>query len=91
MEDLTRYGPSMVAHAFGGTPLAVGQRGSGGRRLGGRGATTSLGGGRCGEGGLGGKLEWPVRAAMLGGQGCGGEHEEENAKGKPSALSSQRL
>jgi hypothetical protein len=82
MEDLTRYGSSMVARAFGGTPLAVGRRGSGGRRLGGRGATTSLGGGCCGEGGLGGKLEWPVRAAMLGGKGCGREARRGERKGE---------
>jgi hypothetical protein len=52
----------------------------------------SSGGGRGGECGLGGRLERPVHAAVLSGQGSGdGEHKEENAKGKPSALSSQRI
>jgi hypothetical protein len=92
MEELTRYGPSLAVRAGGGTPPAVGRRGSGGCQLGGQGAIASFGRGCCGEGGLGGRSERPVHAAVLGGQGCGnGKHEEENAKGKPSALSSQRL
>jgi hypothetical protein len=50
----------------------------------------SSGGGRGGEGGLGGWSEQLVRAVALGGQGDG-KHEEENLKGKLSALSSRRL
>jgi hypothetical protein len=67
MEELTRYGPSTVARAGGGTPPVAGRRSSGGRRLIGRGATVSLGGGRCGEGGLGGRSERPVDMVVLGG------------------------
>jgi hypothetical protein len=92
IEELTRYGSSRAARASGGTPPAAGRRGSGGHRLRGRGATVSLGGGRCGEGGLRGSLERPVHTAVLIGQGCGdGKHEKENTKGKPSASSSQRI
>jgi hypothetical protein len=46
----------------------AGGRGSGGRRLGGQGATVSWGGGRCGEGGLRGKPERPVREAVRSGR-----------------------
>jgi hypothetical protein len=60
MEELTRYGPSMAERAGGGTPPTIGQRGSGGRRLEGQGATSSLGGGHCGEGSLGGRSKRPV-------------------------------
>jgi hypothetical protein len=67
MEELTKYGPSTAARAGGGTPPAAGQRGSGGHWLRGRGATVSLGGGHCGEGGLRGKPERPVYTAVLGG------------------------
>jgi hypothetical protein len=92
MQDLTRYLESAAARAGRGSPPAVGRRGSGGHRLRGRGATMSLGRGRCSERSLGGRPERPVHVAVLGGQGCGiGKHEEENTKGKPSALSSQRL
>jgi hypothetical protein len=73
MEELTRYGPSMAVRAGGGIPPAASRRGSGGRQLEGRGATASLGRGRCSEGGLGGKPEQPVCVAVLGGQGCSGE------------------
>jgi hypothetical protein len=45
----------------------AGLRGSGGCWLGGQGVTASLGGGHCGEGGLGGRLERPVYAAVLSG------------------------
>jgi hypothetical protein len=73
-------------------PLEVGRRSGGGHRLGGRGVVVSSGGGHGGEGGLGRRLEWPVHAAVLGGQGCNdGKHEEENVKGKHSVLSPQRL
>jgi hypothetical protein len=73
-------------------PPAVGWGSGGGRRLRGCGAVVSSGRGRGGEGGLGGWLERPVRAAALGGQGSGdGEPEEENVKGKPSVLSLQRI
>jgi hypothetical protein len=44
-----------------------------------------------GEGGLRGWSERPVWAAALGGQSGDGEHEEENVKGKPSTLRSQRI
>jgi hypothetical protein len=69
MEELTISRPSTTARAGGGTPLAAGQRSSEGRRLRGQGATVSLGGGRCGEGGLRGRSERPVRMAVLEGQG----------------------
>jgi hypothetical protein len=67
IEELTKYGPSTAARAGGGTPPAAGQRGSGGHWLRGRGATVSLDGGHCGEGGLRGKPERPVCTAVLGG------------------------
>jgi hypothetical protein len=82
MEELTRYGSSTAAHAGRGTPLVAGRRGSGGRQLGGRGATASFGGGRCGEGGLRGKLERPVCMEVLGGQGCGGEARRGEHEGE---------
>jgi hypothetical protein len=82
MEELTRYGPSTAARAGGGTPPAIGRKGSGGRRLRGQGATTSLGRGRCGEGGLEGKPELPVHVAVLGGQGCGGEARRGEHEGE---------
>jgi hypothetical protein len=72
-------------------PLVAGRRSGGGRQLGGRGAAVSSGGGCGGEGGLRGWSERPVWAAALSGQSGDGEHEEENVKGKPSALSSQRI
>jgi hypothetical protein len=72
MEELTRYGPSTAAHASGGTPPVASRRGSTGRRLRGQGVTAGVGGGRCSEGDLGGKPEWPVHTTVLGGQGCGG-------------------
>jgi hypothetical protein len=85
MEELTRYGPSTAACATGGTPPTVGQRGSRGHRLGGRGATARLGGGCCTEGGLTGRPEQLVHGgAQWTGVGDG-KHEEENVKGKPSA------
>jgi hypothetical protein len=71
-------------------PPVAGWRSGGGCRLGGHGVVVSSGGGRGGEGGLGGRSEQLVRAVALGGQGDG-KHEEENLKGKLSALSSQRL
>jgi hypothetical protein len=72
-------------------PVA-GRRSGGGRPLGGCGAAVSLGRGHGGDGGLGAWLERPILAVILGLQGSGdGEHDEENTKGKPSALSSQRL
>jgi hypothetical protein len=72
----------MVAHVGGGIPPATGRRGSGGCRLGGQGATASLGRGHCGEGKLRGKPERPTHAAVLSLQGCDrearrGEHEGE--------------
>jgi hypothetical protein len=69
MEELTRYGPSSVARAGGGTPPAAGRRSSGGCRLRGRGAAMSMGGARCGEGSLRGRSKWPVHVAVLGGHG----------------------
>jgi hypothetical protein len=80
-------------HTSGGRePPAAGRRSGGGHRLGGRGVVVISGGGRGNEGSLRGRSERPVHVAALGGQGCDdGKHEEENAKGKPSALSSQRL
>jgi hypothetical protein len=82
MEELTRYWPSATVRAGGGTRLVAGRRGSGGRRLGGRRATTSLGGGRCGEGGLEGKPEQLVHTAVLSGQGCGREARRVERKGE---------
>jgi hypothetical protein len=67
MEELIDYGPSTAVRAGGGTPPAVGRKGSGGCRLRGHGVTASLGGGRCSDGGLGGRSERPVRTAVLGG------------------------
>jgi hypothetical protein len=49
----------------------AGRRGGGGRQLVGHGAAMSLGGGRGGEGGLGGRREPPIRGAALSGQGIG--------------------
>jgi hypothetical protein len=43
----------------------AGQRSSGGRQLGGRGAAVSLGGGHGSEGGPGERSEWLVRALAL--------------------------
>jgi hypothetical protein len=72
--------------------LGVGRRSGGGHQLRGCGVVMSSGGGHGGEGGLGRRSERPVHAAALGGQGCNdGKHEEDNVKGKPSALSPQRL
>jgi hypothetical protein len=82
MEELTSYGSSMTACVRGGTPPATGWRGSEGRWLRGRGATASLGGGCCDEDGLGGKLERPVRMAVLGGQGCGGKARRGEREGE---------
>jgi hypothetical protein len=73
-------------------PPAAGRRSGGGRHLGGCRAAVSSGRGRGSDGSLGGRLERPVCAVMLILQGSGdGEHDEENVKGKPSALSSQRI
>jgi hypothetical protein len=82
MEELTRYGSSMTACARGGTPPAAGWRGSEGRWLRGRGATASLGGGCCDEGGLGGKPKRPIRMAVLGGQGCDGKARRGEREGE---------
>jgi hypothetical protein len=82
MEELTRYGPSTAACANGGTPPTAGQRGSGGHRLRGRGTTARLGRGRCGEGGLRGKLERLVRMVVLVGQGCDGEARSREHAGE---------
>jgi hypothetical protein len=73
-------------------PPVAGWRSGGGCWLRGHGVATSSGGGRCGDGGLRGRSERSVRAAALAGQRCrDGKYEEENMKGKPSALSSQMI
>jgi hypothetical protein len=55
-------------------------------------AQKSWSGGELGGGGLGGKVgaAGPRIGARWIGE-CDGEHEEENTKGKPSALSSQMI
>jgi hypothetical protein len=59
-------GLSTVVLTADGEPTSISRRGGRGRQLGGWGAAVSLGGGRGGEGGLGGRSEWPVRVTTLG-------------------------
>jgi hypothetical protein len=48
--------------------------------------TASLGGGRCSEGGLGGKPERTVHVAVLGGQGCSTEARRGKCEGEPFSV-----